>query len=216
MQNHPLRNRTPGVAQHHPLTNGKNVHSRKKKFATFLRETEIWPLVLAGRCVEQFGLGTVAGFVLGAACVYGYAVFKILPGSKAAVAPPEHTTTVSPAPPKTVVLHGMVKSHQTQFEIGILSIRRGPFQPDGSYSIEVPESDRYLVVGWYPDYSKFKMQDMAPDKSGALQDLVFPTTDMSTWESPVKNHRNGASDNYALADHRKSGAKDGAAITKNF
>ena len=214
MQNHPFRNRTPNAARNHALSTSKAVHLGKKSLATFLKETEIWPLVLAGRCVEQFGLGTVAGFVLGAACVYGYAVFKILPGSRAAVAPPNYVTTVSP-PPKTVVLHGTVKSHETQFEIGVLAMRRGPFQPDGSYSIEVPESDRYLVVGWYPDYSKFKMQDMSPDKSGTLQELVFPTTDMSRWEGPVRNHRNGASANYALAENRKSGAKDGAVSTKN-
>lgn len=215
MQNHPLRNRTPNAARNHPSSTSKAVPSEKKSFATFLIECGFPPLAVVGRCMQFFGVKVVAAFVLGAACLYGYSVFKIVPGTKGAVAPFVQPVSIStPAPAKTVVLHGTVKSHETQFEIGVLAIRRGPFQPDGSYSIEVPESDRYLVVGWYPDYSKFKMQDMSPDKSGTLQELVFPTSDMSKWDGPPKNRRNGAAGNSVLAENKKSGARDSSVSTK--
>jgi len=189
---------------------GKAAHSEKRNLVTFLIESGLTPLPFVGRCMQFFGMGAVAAFFLGAAGVYGYAVFKILPGTKAAVAPLVQPVPIpTPALPKTVVLHGTVKSHETQFEIGVLAIRRGPFQPDGSYSVEVPESDRYLVIGWYPDYSKFKMQDMSPDKSGTLQELVFPTTDMARREGPLDSQRNRASDNHSLAVNRQSRAKGG-------
>lgn len=210
MQYHPFRNRASRAAKNRIVGAGNRNHSEKKSFATFLTESEIWPLAFAGRCIQQFGFGAVTGFVLGAALVYGYAaLIKPLPGSRAAAPIVQQVQIPTPAPAKTVVLHGTVKSHETQFEIGVLAIRRGPFQPNGSYSIEVPESDRYLVIGWYPDYSKFKMQDMSPDKSGTLQELVFPTSDMVRQDGPANNQRNRAADNYALAANRKSPAKDG-------
>jgi hypothetical protein len=154
--------------------------------------------------VEQFGWGTVVGIILGAIGVYGYALFMHLPGSRAA-----------DTPAKKVMLHGIVKSHENLFEIGVLAIRGGPFQPDGSYSIEVPESERYLVVSWYPDYSKFKMQDMSADKSGTLQPLVFPAADVAELDVPVKNQGNGASNDHASTHIKGSGAKDGALTAKD-
>jgi hypothetical protein len=215
MQNRPTKHRSPFKQKNHTQVAPKDHGVKRKPFSTFLIDTGFWPLAFAGRCVQQFGFGAVVGFVLGAACLYGYSFFRILPGSKAAVALVQPAPIPTPAPPKTVVLHGTVKSHETQFEIGVLAIRRGPFQPDGSYSVEVPESDRYLVIGWYPDYSKFKMQDMSPDKSGTLQELVFPTSPIAKREGPVDNQRNKASDNYALAATRKSRAKDGGINMKN-
>jgi hypothetical protein len=210
MQNHPFRNRAPKAGRNRALTTDKAVHSEKKNFATFLVDFGFAPLAVVGRCMQFFGVGVVAAFILGAACLYGYSVFRIVPGTKAAIAPFVQPPSIpTPTPAKTVVLHGTVKSHETQFEIGVLAIRRGPFEPNGSYSIEVPESDRYLVVGWYPDYSKFKMQDMSPDKTGTLQELVFPTTGLARREGPADTQRNGASGNNALAENRKSRARDG-------
>jgi hypothetical protein len=216
MQNHPFRNRTPGAARNRPPGTSKAVHSRKKSLATFLTETEIWPLVLAGRCVDQFGWGIVVGFVLGAVLVYGYAVFRILPGSKAAVAPPEHVAIVDPPAPKKIRLYGTAKSHEAKYEIGMLiSPRLGPFNPGDVYTLQVPESDHYVVVGWNPNYENFAMQEMFPDASGRLQELVFPNSSTSKREGPVKKQTDGASDNYALAENRKSQVKDGAVAIKN-
>jgi hypothetical protein len=215
MQNRPTKRRFPFRERNHTQIEPKDDHGGKRKpFSAFLIDTGFWPLAFAGKCMQQFGFGAVAGFVLGAALLYGYSVFRILPGSRvAAIERPAPIPT--PVPPKTVVLHGTVRSHETQFEIGVLAIRRGPFQPDGSYSVEVPESDRYLVIGWYPDYSKFKMQDMSPDKSGTLQELVFPTTPMARQEGTVNNQRDRASDKFSLAVNRKSRVKDAGINMKN-
>ena len=210
MQNRPSKHRFPFKQKNH--TQGAPNDDRgvkRKPFSVFLVETGFWPLSFAGRCMQQFGFGAVIGFVLGAACLYGYSFFRILPGSKAAVAPPAPQPVIaSTAQPKRIWLHGTVKSHETPFEIGVLLTRHGPFPPDDPYSIEVPENDRYLVVGWYPGYQNTTFQDMSPDASGTLPRFVFPTTGLA-------QQRNRASDDYALAVNRKSRAKDGLVSMKN-
>lgn len=215
MQNRPSKHRSPFKQRNH--TQGVDDHGVKRKpFSVFLIETGFWPLAFAGRCMQQFGLGAVTGFVLGAACLYGYSFFRILPGSKAAVAPLDHVTRNDPPPPKKIRLYGTAKSHETKYEIGLLlSPRLGPFNPGDVYSLQVPESDHYVVVGWNPNYENFAMQEMFPDASGRLQELVFPNPSMASRDGPVKNQTNGASDNNALAVNRKSRAKDRAVGMKN-
>lgn len=214
MENHPSRHRGLKSEKNHAESECDQVDSGKKNFATFLIELGFPPLVMVGRCMRFFGMGVVVAFVSGAALLYGYSVFRIVPGSKAAAVREITLPAPSPAPPKTVWLHGTVKS-ETQFEIGVLAIRRGPFRPDGSYAIQAPESDRYLVICWYPDYSRFKMQDMSPDSSGTLPELVFPPSNLAKREDPANHLRSGALDDSALAANQKSRGKDVGVGLKN-
>ena len=222
MQNNPTKHRPPSIPGKNnfgPAKAGQKGNGNPKRrgsFAGFLIDTDVKPFVVMGKCMQYFGLGVVASFLLGAACVYGYAVFEHLPGSKQAiVAPSPLVATASPSPPKRVWLHGTVKSHETPFEIGVLATSQGPFQPDGSYSIQVPESDRYLVIGWYQGYEKFKLQEMSADASGTLQELVFPTPDITSRGGSLNKQRNGTADDYALAVNRKSQTKDGGINIKS-
>jgi len=209
MQNRPSKHRSPFKQKNHTQGAPKDDDTvRRKPFSAFLIETGFWPLAFAGRCMQQFGLGAVAGFVLGAACVYGYAVFKILPGSMAAVATSaEHVSiaTASPTPPKTVWLHGRVndndKPRKEEFEIGVLATRQGPFQ-DGSYSIQVPESDSYRVTLWNVGYQKFKLVELKADSSGNVNDVNFPTG-LAKVEQPVNTQRSGPTNIYASLRERR-------------
>jgi len=216
MQNNPTRHQPPSthgknnLGTTKPGQKGNGNTKGRGSFAGFLIDTDVKPFVVVGKCMQFFGLGVVVSFLLGAGCLYTYAVFEHLPGSKqATVAPPQQLATASPSAPKQVWLHGTVKSHETPFEIGVLATRQGPFQPDGSYSIQVPESDRYLVIGWYQGYENFKLQEMSADASGTLQQLVFPTLDMTSREGSLNKQRNRAAGDYDLALNRKSQTRDG-------
>src|SRR5713226_8608647 len=106
MENHPPkyrpispeRQRNPGFPN--PLK--ANRSPKNASFADFLLESNFAPLAFVGRCVKQFGASAVAGFLLGAASVYGYAVLKPLPYAKAS--PAEATLVTAPVQSKTVKL----------------------------------------------------------------------------------------------------------------
>ena len=219
MQHNPTKHRPSSNEPTHTPGTATAGHTRDtgwpESFSRFLIDCGVPPIAFLGKCMQYFGLRTVAAFLLGAACLYGYAVFKHLPGTKsAAVIPPDNVVTV---PAKKIWLHGTAIRSDTQFEIGVLAAKGGPFEPDGSYSIEVPESDRYLVIGWNPNYQKIKMQDMSPDASGTLPQLNFSSSssDIARREGPMNNQGNKASDNYAFAASRQSQSRDGGIHMKN-
>jgi hypothetical protein len=162
MENHPTKHRTFGPERHRspgpPLTT-KAIHSPKRgSFADFLIESNFAPLAFAGRCVKQFGAGAVAGFLLGAVSVYGYAILKPLPYAKSV--PAESQVVTPPAQSKTVKLHGLVRDSDGKpvkeaFNVGVLAKQLGPVQnSDGSFEMEVPQSNTYDVALWNSDTVK--------------------------------------------------------------
>jgi hypothetical protein len=196
------RKRHPVGTERHRNTrvskNAKANHTLKKKsWDNFLIKSGIQPLVFVGHCTRQFGFVGVAAFLLGAVSVYGYAIFRPLPYAKA---------TEPPSQLKTIWLHGNVrdkddKPMKEEFEIGVLAIRKGPFQ-DGSYSIPVPESDHYLVTLWNLGYQKFKLVELKADSAGNVNDVVFPA-DVTRPESSTNRQTKGSSSMYtAVGDKR--------------
>jgi len=131
--------------------------------------------------VKQFGAGAVAGFLLGAVSVYGYAVVKGLPYAKGPLA---EATIVAPplAPAKTVKLHGLVRDSDGKpvkgaFNVGVLAKQLGPVQnSDGSFEMEVPQSNSYDVALWNSDIVKV-YTGFGAEKDGLgyklAQDLPF-------------------------------------------
>jgi hypothetical protein len=186
MENHPIK--------HHVEKSRRrlmNYAASKRPLADFLIDSNIAPLTFAGKCVNQFGWGTVVGFLLGAAAVYGYAVVKPLPLAKSAV-----QTVAVPTPPQTKVvqLHGRVRDKMgnplnERFWVGVLAKQLGPVQnSDGSFVLEVPQSNTYDVALWNTDaitiYTGF-----AAEQDGAgyrLQDALpfLPVTRTASIESP--------------------------------
>ena len=153
MQNRPSKHRSPFKQKNH-TQGAPQDHQRvkRKPFSAFLIDTGFWPLAFAGRCMQQFGLGAVVGFVLGAACVYGYAVVKPLPYAK-----PTANQSGQPTPPaqlKTVQLRGLVRDSlgrpvKEPFTVGVLAKQLGPVQnSEGSFALEVPQSNSYDVALW--------------------------------------------------------------------
>lgn len=125
---------------------------QKQGLAEFLLQTNFTPLVVIGKCVQQFGWSAVAGFLMGAASVYGYAVFKPLPYSKSEPAPAP--AVVAASSPKTVQLRGRVRNGKgspvnERFWVGVLAKQLGPVQnSDGTFALEVPQSNSYDVALW--------------------------------------------------------------------
>jgi hypothetical protein len=115
----------------------------KTRFADFLIDTNIWPLALVGKGVNCFGWGVVVAFTLGALSVYGYALVKPLPLTK--------------TPLQMVRLHGVVRDADQRpvtegFWVGVLANQQGPVHnPEGSFVLEVPESNSYDVALWRPN-----------------------------------------------------------------
>ena len=163
MENHPTKHRTFGPERHRnpglPLTTKTNHPPKKGSFADFLIESNFTPLAFAGRCVKQFGAGAVAGFLLGAISVYGYAVVKGLPLPRGSQS---ETAIVAPLPVQapTVKLHGLVRDSDGKpvkeaFNVGVLAKQLGPVQnSDGSFEMEVPQSSSYDVALWNSDTVK--------------------------------------------------------------
>jgi hypothetical protein len=162
MENHPTkhrpigpeRQRSPGFP-HPPKANRR---PKNAPFADFLLESNFAPLAFVGRCVKQFGASAVAGFLLGAASVYGYAVLKPLPYVR--TSPAEAALVTAPVQSKTVKLHGLVRDSEGKpvreaFNVGVLAKQLGPVQnSDGSFEMEVPQSNSYDVALWNSDTVK--------------------------------------------------------------
>jgi hypothetical protein len=163
MENHPTKHRIFGPERHRspglPLTT-KTHHSPKKgSVADFLIALNFAPLVFVGRCLKQFGVGAVGGFLLGAVSVYGYAVVKGLPLPKGSQ-PDVAIVAAPPVQAKTVKLHGLVRDSDGKpvkeaFNVGVLAKQLGPVQnSDGSFEMEVPQSNSYDVALWNSDTVK--------------------------------------------------------------
>jgi hypothetical protein len=103
--------------------------------------------------------------------------------------------TQVPVQAKTVWLHGTVKSNdkpiKDEIEIGVLATRQGPFQ-DGAFSIQVPQSDRYLITLWNVGYQKFKLVELRPDSDGNVHDVLF-ASGMVRLEGPRSNQKGAPS-----------------------
>jgi hypothetical protein len=155
----------------------------KSRFADFLIDTNILPLVLIGKAVKCFGWGVVVAFMLGGLSVYGYAVVvKPLPLAKMEMPLP---ITPAPAPvhqPKMVRLRGVVRDANLRpvtqrFWVGVLANQLGPVQnPEGSFVLEVPESSNYDVALWTSQeqpVSFYNRMPVEPDDKGLkLQDAL--------------------------------------------
>jgi hypothetical protein len=150
-------------------------NSGTKSLVSFLLNTNIAPLVLVGRGVENFGVRTVAGFLLGATMVYGYAFFKPLPYARQSlgvISPSPVTTTVIEPPVSNIRLRGVVKDSEGQpikepFMVGVMVKRFGPLKNiDGSFAIEVPKSASYDLALWNMN-GKFQLYDgYSPEREG--------------------------------------------------
>lgn len=115
---------------------GKNAN-RSKTITNFLLDSEIKPLVFAGKSLQYFGPGVTIAFFLGILLTYTYALFKPLP-------------YISKSPPETVTLTGKVTSEINEkpiqgFEIFIVETKDGPYH-DGIFSIEVAKKKQYNIV----------------------------------------------------------------------
>lgn len=143
---------------------------KKKSLAGFLIGTDVKPLVLVGQCVNFFGLGTVVGFLMGAAIVYGVALFRPLPYAKPASSPEFRAvlnTALSPAEAKKVRLHGFVTDGDDRpvksFFVAVLASQHGPFiRRNGEFSVEVPLSDKYDIALWSDDRQKMQVYSALP------------------------------------------------------
>lgn len=211
MQDHPSKHRPPVAEKHTHVAAKAGDAVKRKPFSAFLIESDFKPLVFVGQCVQYFGFGAVAAFFFGAVCVYGYAMFKPLPYAAAAPsgAPIQavQTPTQTPSQPRTVSLHGFLTTNDKpvseQFEIGVLASRLGPFKRrDGSFSIQVPESDHYLISVWNAGYQRFQLIELKPDSDGDVHEVPFPSG-MAGVESPVNNQRSGSSNSYASVRERR-------------
>ena len=148
MEEHPTKHRRFGRDRNRPKA---NLVPEKESLDNFLIKTGIQPFVFVGQCARYFGFLTVAAFLLGAATVYGYAVFRPLPYAKATTEPP---VQVKPEPSKTVQLRGLVRDYagkpmKEPFTVGVLAKQFGPVQnSEGSFALEVPQSNSYDVALW--------------------------------------------------------------------
>lgn len=164
---------------------------KSRSLIKFLLDSEVKPVVFVGRCVQQFGWGAVIGFCLGAAGVYGYAfTAKSLPLVTLAK---EQSKDAATATQTSAIqkrwLHGVVMSGNRpvteDIEIGVLATRNGPF-PSGKFSIQVPQSDRYLFTLWNQGVQRFRLVEVIPDVDGNV-DVIFPS---GVVEAQVSNERN--------------------------
>jgi hypothetical protein len=172
MDNHPLKHQPlatensqiPGVsriAKASHTAKASRASKKSSKIANFLLKTKVTPLVLIGQGVQAFGFRTVGAFLLGAGLVYGYAcLINPLPYSLAL------TNTKIVTPPdqsKIVTLHGKVRDSEGKpikdaFNVGVLANQLGPVQnSDGSFALEVPQSNYYNVALWQGDTVKVFM-----------------------------------------------------------
>jgi len=94
--------------------------------------------------------------------------------------------------------HGFLASKDMpvteKFEIGVLTSRLGPLERDGSFSIQVPESDHYLITVWNRGYQKLQLIELKPDSVGDIHKVPF-FPGMAV-ESPM-NNRSGSPNGYA-------------------
>jgi len=120
----------------------------------FLIDSGILPLVLIGKGVRCFGWAAVLAFTFGVLSLWGYAaVTKTVPLVELKL-PPALPTPTPVQPTKMVRLSGVVRDGKRQpitepFWVGVLANQQGPVQDaEGSFVLEVPESNNYDVALW--------------------------------------------------------------------
>ena len=185
-----LRQKPRAIAQHRARGDSKTRRATNKEtISTILKKSEYWPLTLLGHCVHYFGVSAVAGALVGAAAVYGYAFFRPLPFIPVA--------TQS----NTIKLHGTVlglenKPMKDEFYVGVLASQLGPLQnSDGSFVLEVSKSDAYDVALWNTGKVKVFQRFVAdPDGSGYRLQQSLPFVPKTVSSVSAENSRPAANE----------------------
>lgn len=190
MQSQAFKHRSPAGKKHlHTQPDDDPpVNSDSDGIADTLIETNVGILVTLGRCLKRFGPKPLVGFVVGVACMYGYAVYKPLPYVKGKT----ETTDQAPVAPveiKTVQLHGRIRGADDKpvkglFAVGVLMNQFGPSQTvDGSFVLKVPQSETYNFAYWTTDDEKVRVSyGNIAEKDGngyRLQNPLVLTTDLT-------------------------------------
>ncbi len=206
MQNRHGKHRTPvGERDFHPAA---KIHRRGTGFSRFLMDTKITPLVIVGQCAQYFGLSTVAGFILGAASLYAYGVFKPLPylAVKAQPVSQSVATPSAAAETKKIQLRGLVRTAAGEpakwFNVGVFANRLGPLDnSDGSFALDVPQSSSYDVVFWTTDERIHVFQGNSAEKDGNAYKLqnVLKLTPQNQLASAPRSRPNGSTSRGQIA-----------------
>jgi hypothetical protein len=163
MQPEPFKHRphpTKSTAKAGPET---NPNTKDDSIADSLMDTNVGVLVILGKGIKRFGVKPVVGFVVGAVCTYGYAVYTPLPYVQGKSEMSIQGPVATPAQVKTVQLHGLVRDHNNLpvkglFAVGILANQLGPTtNSDGSFVLEVPQSNSYNVAYWTTEDEKVRV-----------------------------------------------------------
>ena len=189
-----LRQKPRAIAPHRARGDSKTRRATNKEtISTILKKSEYWPLTLLGHCVHYFGVSAVAGALVGAAAVYGYAFFRPLPFIP--VATPVATQS------NTIKLHGTVRGSEDkpmkdEFYVGVLASQLGPVQnSDGSFVLEVPKSDAYDVALWNGGTVKvFQRFEADPDGSGYRLQQSLPFVPKTVSSVSAENSRPAANE----------------------
>ncbi len=218
MQNHPSKHQPPITEKNHTHDNQAGHPRKRKTLANLLIGSGYKPLAFLGRCVQYFGVGAVVAFLLGAAGVYGYALFRPLPYTKRLIEPPTQ--------PKRV-LKGVVRGFdnepmKNEFYIGVLASQHGPFEnAAGSYSLEVPQSSQYQIAVWDRGYQTVKMAEYSeysaePDGEGLrLPTVIFPTG-LGRLEGNITDQESRPFDGYVSAGDKGSWVRNGRFTLKDI
>ena len=189
----------------------------RKSLSQYLISTEIWPLALIGKSIDQFGAGPVVGFVFGAAVVY----------AGARIAPDRFRVAAASAPAevKKVLIEGRLESDENKslkdqdVFVGIFQSVSGPISvKDGSFTISAPLGDEYKLAVWTPDGKtiKFFTNRVIEDHGRYSFGSVFPfTTDFGILEGTVKYTNDEPFDGWAEVAGKCVRVKDGEFHLRN-
>jgi len=168
----------------------------RRPLKVFLLESDIKLLVFVGKCMDYFGMGAVAGFLVGASAVYGYALFKELPYAGLFVppkpAPQQFAQSALLMPPKQekIKIRGVVTTDGTNavkdaFQVGVVEVLSGEFtNGDGKFHLEVPRQETYKVAFWKPNYENLRVLELSLDETGTLSQAVWLPRDIALKGSP--------------------------------
>jgi len=195
MREHHQRQSSSGKSYDHDSNESPKVQRGRKSFTQFMLDSDLGPVVFVGKCVQFFGWGAVAGFFLGSACVYGYALFKPLPYVKAQVV--QVQIPITPPSPSPVLLHGFMTDGDNKpvvdsFFVAVVAKQHGPEQNvQGQYTMEVPPNTCYDLMFWKLEGIVNRRDNLCPEKdaSGYRLDLRMPLESRAA----VQNSKAGSS-----------------------
>ncbi len=165
-----------------PRLPGAEQPEERQSLRTFLKGSEIKPLVFVGKCMDYFGMGAVVGFLFGATTMYGISLAGLSPYLKTTLMSQAAGSIVNitatdkpqipsaPTEPKKIDVHGVVKTaggkpFDESFQIGVIESVHGPFsKEDASFDLEVPYKNRYQLVVWTLNYGAFRMNALNLDQ----------------------------------------------------